>query len=143
MNLGSLSPDENEVTLGTIWGPTYGSAVDVIATNATGPSGVLANPQGGGGPAASTMISASATGGVAGHPLIWWGLAAAAILGLWALFQHVGPPEERKNFSNLELSFVNVLLLSLVPLIGIPLWKAIANLVPFIPAGAKTFVNSA
>lgn len=124
--------DVNWVGMANVVGPGVpgaGSTIGIRATNALGGSSQAVPGQ-----------LSSGGGGVLGQPLAWWAVFAVAVGLLWWLAERgVG---ERSDFSNIKLSFLSVMLLSLVPLVGIPVWKVIVTSLPF-PAAAKAFVQAA
>jgi hypothetical protein len=126
--------DVNWIGIANVVGPGVpgaGSTVGIRATNALGGSGGVAQ---------SVPGQLPMGNGFLGQPLGWWAVFAVAIFGLWWLAERgVG---ERSDFSNIKMSFLSVMLLSLVPLVGIPVWKVIVTSLPF-PQAAKTFVQAA
>jgi hypothetical protein len=124
-------PFANVVGMGV---PGAGPSLGARATNALG----TATPGGGVGPGTGNQGYVP-TGGFMGQPLMWWLVFAGGVGLIWWIAERGG---ERADFSNIKISFLSVLLLSLVPLVGIPVWKTVVTALPF-PQAAKTFVQAA
>lgn len=75
--------------------------------------------------------------GGSASPLMGMFAFGVLIVGLMLLARHLG---EEKEFSNLKLSFYNIVMTSLVAVAGIPLWKYIFTKVK-VP-GVSTWVLS-
>ncbi len=58
-----------------------------------------------------------------GNPLVWWGILVALFIGLMFLGKAVGGVEP---FSNIKMSFYNVVIITLCAIVGMSLAKALA-----------------
>ena len=132
-----MAIDVNYIPIANLVGPGVpgaGPMMGIRATNALG----TATPGGAVGVGSGSQGAVS-TGGFLGQPLVWWAIFAGGVGLIWFLAERGG---DRADFSNIKISFLSVLLLSLVPLVGIPVWKTVITASP-APAALKTFVNAA
>lgn len=76
-----------------------------------------------------------------GHPILWWLLLVGLFLGLGFLAQRYG--SQGASFAHIKLSFYNVLITTLVVIIGLNFAKIVVTALPFVPKALKDVVLAA